>query len=735
MKKIIPLFFLILIVFTSCNLSMFDQGILDGTIPGTVPDESIPERPVEFSYEAPKNVTATEAYYTDRIIVNWSAVTGASYYTVERAEISTLSESVTNWVELALDVSSKGTTQFIDTDRNLQEGKYYAYRVTAHAAGGISGETSEVCYGSILAPPSNISISQGDSFDKITITWTQMPGVSQYHIYKASSSESAGLGTAFASVSQQSSINYDEVELTNSYTYEVNEDEKGLTLYFVIKSSGPYGTDSQSSIVRSGYTRVIGAAETPEISSITKGSSVSSVTITWAKDPSDTEDDPISYTIRRTSPGSAETTIFPLYSGQTLEPDENGNFSITDTNVTDRTVYTYSIIASNSVGMSQAAIETGYLLSQPEGIVFSPDTENKEYYVSSFTLPVGGDEEGNEDWTYDVSFILEDGSVTDPESMTRDALESYVSKTSISTSGAVDFNKEARRIRIYTVNGTVVSETYLEAIIGGIPDAVSNAAASANMSTSESANSEGVYPVFVTWTQSGDYPAYSYSVNRTDGGFYSETEELSAMDSDVSLGELYTYEITAYDPFGRHKDEIATTNEGYGAITGQQFRHIFESNILKPWEYLSEHPEYNIGGSKGEIYRKISAQGLGSLAKDGITYSGKTINVDNSSQSGTITYIADQEGIGGIVTFRYTKYFSETSDYLFYINGDFYYEMHVSMSGDGSVAAPSDFVTGGLFPATISFSRLSVSGNAFTGNYRITQHHSNGDATYEVSSR
>ena len=71
MKKIIPLFFLILIVFTSCNLSMFDQGILDSTIPGTVPDESIPERPVEFSYEAPKNVTATEAYYTDRIVRLW----------------------------------------------------------------------------------------------------------------------------------------------------------------------------------------------------------------------------------------------------------------------------------------------------------------------------------------------------------------------------------------------------------------------------------------------------------------------------------------------------------------------------------------------------------------------------------------------------------------------------------------------------------------------------------------
>ena len=75
------------------------------------------------------------------------------------------------------------------------------------------------------------------------------------------------------------------------------------------------------------------------------------------------------------------------------------------------------------------------------------------------------------------------------------------------------------------------------------------------------------------------------------------------------------------------------------------------------------------------------------------------------------------------------------ADFLFYLAGDASYSMNVSASGSGSVSCPADFETGGLFPASVSFSNLSVSNYAFEGNYVIKQHHENGDVSYTVSSK
>lgn len=718
------------LLLTACNLSILDQGIAD-RVESVTPVENIPKKEIQFSTEAPGNVMATEAYYEDRINISWSAVTGADFYTLERAEVGKLTDSASTyvWTEI-LDVATG--TSFTDRDSSLQSGKYYAYRVTAHTTKGmLSGETSDVCYGSLLAPPAQIDAAKGESFEYITVTWNQMPGVSRYYIYKSDVESSAGLGEYVGVVTQQSSSTVDETDLVNRFDYQVPKDEQGRELFFVIRSSGPLGTMSEQSNARSGYSLVVGAASAPKVESITKGDSVSEIILKWERDPSDTELSPITYTIKRSSLGSAESTIYPLYDGDHLDSDGD-LLSKTDTNVVDRTVYTYSIIASNSVGMSPATIVTGYLLSQPEGITFVPDVGNGEYVVESFELPVGGEESGS-GWMYDVVIETESGSLQNEGQMTAEELEAYVAKTSISKSGSIPFEQEPRHIRITTVNGNIRSKTYLDAVVGGIPDVPVNAVASRNRSTTEAANSAGVFPIQISWEQRGDYQAYSYKIRRTDNGMQTTTVSASFVDPNVSFATLYTYEIEALDPFGRSSGRIIT-NEGYGAITGERFKHIFESNILKPWETPDEHPDY-ISGDKKAIYDKVSKQGMGSLTYDEwISVPGKTVTIGNSNVSGTISYNADTAGVGGLIQFKYTKYFSE-ADFLFYLAGDASYSMNVSASGSGSVSCPADFETGGLFPASVSFSNLSVSNYAFEGNYVIKQHHENGDVSYTVSSK
>lgn len=727
---------LVLSMLVSCNLSIFDQGVEDRG--HRIPSENMPSTEVAFSREAPKNVAATSAYYQDRINVSWSPVDGADYYTVERAEVDKLVALSSNltWGEIG-DAKSTG---FTDRSSTLQAGKYYAYRVTAHQVTKdgtiISGSVSSVSYGTLLAPPEDLSASKGESYDVITVTWRQMPGIDRYYIYRSESEVSAGLGNYVGAVAQVSTPSQDDTDVYGRFDYSVPEDEKGKELFFVIKAAGGIGAMSDQSNSRSGYTRVVGAASTPEIEFVTKGDSNSSVTIRWLADSASTDEDPISYTVLKSYAGSAETTIFPLYAGQTISPDENGIYSITDTDVTDRTEYKYSIIASNSVGMSPAASQTGYLLSPPDGIEFKPDLEKKEYHVASFDDPLGYEEVGSE-WQYRVEIVNQDNSIDSPGIISRDDLIDYIGKTEFSVSGAVDFEKEPRFIRIYTVNGEVESTNYFNGIIGGLPDAPEQAVASRNQSSDLPAKG-GVYPIYITCVPSGEIPTYGYRIKRSDGGFEAESSTPSFIDSNVEFAQLYTYVIESLDPFGRSAKEklgdsesVAMTNEGYGAITGEKFKAIFESNILKPWEYLDEHPEYAAGGSKGGIIHYVAQQGMGSLGS--ASNSGRPIQVDGNLRTGTISYNASVGGRGGLITFSYTRYFSE-APYSFYIDGDYSYQMDVGMNGSGSVSASRAFVTGGMFPGSVAFSNLSVSNYAFTGNYVITQYCSDQDVTTVVNS-
>lgn len=720
MKNKIILLLLSLLLLASCNLDLYLENPPSGN-----QSTEIPEKVEAFNKDGkPGYVFATQSYYTDRILIRWEAVTGADYYSIERAEVASASvvPSESEWRTIPESVYGLSYT---DSSRQLKAGTYYAYRITAHSD-SVQDESqkSEIVYGVKLASVASLDATKGISTESITVTWTQMPGVKYYEIYASddkdfSDNELAGTRKQLTQSSE------------NSFVYTVADfpdKPAGSTVYFSIRSVGTVDTSSFSP-VRSGYSKVVGAPSQVEILSVTKGDSTDGITLAWKKDSADA--DGVDYVVSRTSRGSSEITIFSTLDGNTAESftDDNGNegYRITDTsNVQPNVEYTYSVVASNSYGMSAASTATGYLLSSPYDLKAVPLEDNSGYLLS-VTMPVGSSDTTNassSSWVYVLTSVLESGESVTSE-LTADELASYSVKFMRNPS-SIEYANEVRTISVVTKNGSLTSkaESTSSVSIQGIPDKVASVSVSSNMYTGYLENSNGVYPLELSWTTSGSgYTASSYRIRRNDDPSYyvfdvtASDENVYYDNADMTVGSKYHYTVEAMDALGRSQGESAWSDDGYGAISIATFVYNFQAHILKPWEYPSLHPEY-VTGSKKAIWDYIRQSGTGSLG-----------SASANGGSGTISYSAVVEGLGGKVSFSYTQGYSE-APFSFYVASNGGYTMHVSMSGSGTVDKTTMYV-GGMYPADVKFDSLSVSSNKFAGKYVIVQHYSNGDRQEE----
>ena len=127
MRKLLPFIFLMTCLLASCNLDL-----MVGSAPELGNDYN-PPKEVVFSGQAPSRPMATKSYYEDRIVVSWSAVAGADYYSLERAEFSVTPTQAdvarAAWTPI---YDYPSALRYEDDDADLRPGYYYAYRVTAH---------------------------------------------------------------------------------------------------------------------------------------------------------------------------------------------------------------------------------------------------------------------------------------------------------------------------------------------------------------------------------------------------------------------------------------------------------------------------------------------------------------------------------------------------------------------------------------------------------------------------
>ena len=693
---------LALALLVSCNADILinngEIGLPDsnGVIGGITED-------VELT--APRRVNATKSIYPDSINITWSPVPGADYYTIEKTshEVERLSGSE-QWVPVQESII--GTTGYRDYS-SLEPSTYYSYRVTAHTFEGESSPVSDVSTGTILASPQSISVSQGESESEIYITWTQMPYVDSYKIYMSSTDTISGVESEVQAT--VSSRNGSE----NGFAYQIDPNrEAGKELSFGIQGVGESGEAAAISLPRVGYTRVPGAPVQPQYSNteegISKGSSTTGITIRFS---SQARSDDIDFIIKKSSPGSAEETILDTSLSESekdkLVVNENGEYEFTDTVVARNVLYTYSVIAKNDTGMSQAAVATGYLLSPVTNLTLTPvNTEEKFGYELSFTLPVGWDDtERTTEYIYEVVETNKSGEVVSNKDYSEAEINDLISHF-------YDFEKEVTKekeltelqkisITVRTDDGlktnTVTSNT-----IPFIPEAITSMEATSNDRPleGEQPNENGVYPVHVKWTTDSTSDTFTLFRKDQDGNTarYNASGR-SYVDESTQPLVIYEYWIEARDELGRTYGEDHA-EDSYGSVTLQVYKDIFESVSLKPWDKQGYVPsEYRSWWKNTEVAKKIA--------------------YGNSSN---LTTQMDVNGIGAIIRFTYTN-FGENLN--FWMNGD--YSMDVDASGSGSASSGSGgFSIEGMYPGHIGIGNIRVSGKNFAGQYTVTYKYSDG---------
>ena len=719
MKKLYYLSLMLILFFTSCNASiLMNNGEIEK--PGKI--EIYEKKESYFSYNGASQISATKSYYKDKIIVRWSSVEGADFYTLEKAvsESKDVDKNLLLWRDISETIED---TCYIDNE-NMESGKYYYYRVTAHTFSGKNGEPSKVAFGTILSSPTNFRPSKGTSISNIEIEWDPMPYVDSYKIYKSSLPNVSGLESEYVTTIVASD---DSAKMV--YSYEIDPDkEKGKEVYFAIIGVGPTGEKADISLPRSGYTLVPGAPKTPEVIGITKGDDKKAITISFNKD----KDDEVDWIIKRSSVGSSETIVYSGEYGEKLEADEDGVIHFIDNSVKSGVEYTYTITAFNSIGPSAAVSLTGYLLSPVTNISLIP--LRKEYgeigYQLSFKESIGsGDEDREEKFSYTIARYNKEGVQIDSSVYNEGSFTSLffpVSKT---------VTLESEKNELYYVTITVsLGELSLEASssekIPMMKAPIKSISGTKNekRKVGEVPNSNGVYPVTVTWSSDVDEERIIKRVG-SDGSekVFNVSSGFSLLDTSTLPLVIYDYYVDTSDVFGRTIGEIKHTGQSYGSIDETMLIRIMESVSLKPFDNQKYVPdEYKAYWKNSKIATLVSYGNASDLSTQTKAL-GEADDKDHY-RGGTISYKAKMEGVGGAIFFTYSSFGENENLYL-----DGSYEMHVNASGNGSASSSTGGLTiCGMYPASISLENISVSNKAFKGSYVVTVHYNNGDEVYEV---
>lgn len=194
---------------------------------------------------APTNLTATGS--TTSIALSWTASTGATSYEVWR--------NTSNSSGSATKIASPTTTSYEDT--SATPGTRYYYWVKAVCANSTSAFSSGVNGVRTLSAPTGLVASQGDFWDQVSVSWTNVSGAAQYEIWRGvSSSQSSAelIGTRYSSP-------YNDTTAISGTRY----------YYWVRAISSQTGVESPFSASTTGYRPDISSLVVEGASSLTGG--------------------------------------------------------------------------------------------------------------------------------------------------------------------------------------------------------------------------------------------------------------------------------------------------------------------------------------------------------------------------------------------------------------------------------------------------------------------------------
>jgi len=277
---------------------------------------------------APTGISASQGLYSDGVLVQWSAVSGAAKYRVYRA-----SSSGGSYAELG---DTADASSLSGADYSATVGPHFWYKVAAVDGSGNAGDMSAAAEGWVSAtptapsPPTGVLASDGNSTSSITVTWNAVSSATSYDVYRSTSPSSG----------------YSLAGTVAVLTYTDSSAAAGTLYYYEVKAKNTNGTSDYSSS-DSGYL----ALAAPSSVTASDGTSTSYVRISWSSVAGAS-----SYTIyRSTSSGSGYSSI-----------GSSGTMSYDDTGATASTTYYYEVRAycSATSGYSAySAYDSGYKAS------------------------------------------------------------------------------------------------------------------------------------------------------------------------------------------------------------------------------------------------------------------------------------------------------------------------------------------------------------------------------------
>ncbi|MCG3129040.1 MAG: hypothetical protein CHACPFDD_03949 [Phycisphaerae bacterium] len=134
--------------------------------------------------DPPASVAASDGEYCDRVEISWSAVFGATSYTIYR--------HTSNNSGQASVIGSASNPSF--SDATATPDTAYYYWVTVLSPCGVSGfSNSEIGYRTEpLLPPAAVVANDGTHCGLVQVFWTPSAGASQYQLFRNTSDVSAG---------------------------------------------------------------------------------------------------------------------------------------------------------------------------------------------------------------------------------------------------------------------------------------------------------------------------------------------------------------------------------------------------------------------------------------------------------------------------------------------------------------------------------------------------------------
>lgn len=689
---------------TSCadlfetKISMLTNGSISNLTSLVVPEVTIDQ------LDAPAQIFVSQAESPTKINISWSKVDGATSYYLERA-ISTAKDVNGRFIcpdeseFKPMPIKRIYATSYEDTiltnpSYSSEEYSYgYFYRVCAENPRlkyeSSEFKLSEVAY--LLAPPSGVKASRGESTTNIKVTWNKVPGAKYYDIYYSESD--TGSGAQYITT-----INANQ----NWYNDVVVNSLKGKDLYYSVYAKTSANT-SVASALALGYTLQEGAP--PQVTDVVvvkgRGNTTNEIEISW-KAVGDFD-----YAVYRTSSKDASFTL--------LRKEGKTN-TYKDTKALKPNVYYYYQIQAfkdeNGVKVKGPFSDSGsesktpaeaFLLVPPSNITVMKNKLDASRCTITFP-PVIGSKDYSEDsgLTSDYNnyeYVIygcdtADGSFTDvvgpPEDSTlsKDASGNYI--IPITTKNYY---------KITTKNGNV--ESNLSDVCAPAPFAASNLECSRAANVDGDANSNGVLPVKITWNPpkndvaEGGY--YVYRSTNPDTGFKKITDEPLMATSFIDNydaakpGVYYYYKVLSLNSLGQgsnYTDAVV----GYGALTADQYMREYNKTVM---------------ASQKKLKLMHIADDMKKLGTE--TAYGKL--------SGSLSYNASIAGLGARILMHYTDYaeFYANGDaangYYFFLNGD----TNTSASMDASGNMDGIVTIQGMYPGSVSYNNIKIKGGAAGG--------------------